>query len=141
MLIYFDTLIGGLTAALRASILNTVCLLITEFNEFNECSSLLPEFNTLIHSSVINLIQISLYQAEENQINGSEALFEPAVRLWASLVEGLNSAWSPDLINLMPILVGDSVHLIQAGGDLSVGTSLKRPLLGRVDSGEQADVS
>ncbi|CAH8438716.1 unnamed protein product [Schistosoma guineensis] len=131
---------GGLTAALRASILNTVCLLITEFNGFNECSSLLPEFNTLIHSSVINLIQISLYQAEENQINGSEALFEPAVRLWASLVEGLNSAWSPDLINLMPILVGDSVHLMQAGGDLSVSTSLKRPLLGRVDSGEQADL-
>ncbi|VDO87402.1 unnamed protein product [Schistosoma margrebowiei] len=112
--------IGGLSAALRASILNTVCLLVTEFNGFNECSSLLPEFNTIIHSSVINLIQMSLYQAEENQINGSEALFEPAVRLWASLVEGLNSAWSPDLINLMPILVGDGVHLMQAGGDLSL---------------------
>ncbi|CAI2722976.1 unnamed protein product [Schistosoma spindalis] len=131
---------SGLSAALRASILNTVCLLVTEFNGFNECSSLLPEFNTLIHSSVIDLIQMSLYQAEENQINGSEALFEPAVRLWASLVEGLNSAWSPDLINLMPILVGDSVHLMQAGGDLSVSTSLKQPLLGRVDSGEQADI-
>ncbi|CAI2722975.1 unnamed protein product [Schistosoma spindalis] len=131
---------SGLSAALRASILNTVCLLVTEFNGFNECSSLLPEFNTLIHSSVIDLIQMSLYQAEENQINGSEALFEPAVRLWASLVEGLNSAWSPDLINLMPILVGDSVHLMQAGGDLSVSTSLKQPLLGRVDSGEQADL-
>ncbi|XP_018650846.1 hypothetical protein Smp_179690 [Schistosoma mansoni] len=133
--------LSGLSAALRASILNTVCLLVTEFNGFNECSSLLPEFNTLIHSSVIRLIQMSLYQAEEKQINGSEALFEPAIRLWASLVEGLNSAWSPDLINLMPILVGDSVRLMETGGDLSVSNLLKQPLLGRVDSGEQADVS
>ncbi|CAH8436010.1 unnamed protein product [Schistosoma turkestanicum] len=132
--------LSGFSAALRASILNAVCLLVTDFNGFNGCSTFLPEFNALIRSSVIHLIQMSLNQEEENEITGSEALFEPAIRLWASLVEGLNSTWSSDLINLMPILVGDSVRLMQTSGGQSINDTLKQPLLGRVDSGEQADL-
>ncbi|TNN10874.1 Armadillo type fold isoform 1 [Schistosoma japonicum] len=128
-------------AALRASILNAVCLVVTQFNAFSECSEFLLELNTVIQSSIISLIQVSLDQVEDNRINGSEALFEPALRLWASLVEGPCATWSPNLMNLMPILVGDSTRLIQIdGADLSSNSLLKQSLLSRVDSGEQASL-
>ncbi|CAH8438563.1 unnamed protein product [Heterobilharzia americana] len=132
--------LSGQSAALRANILDTVCLLVTELNASNENVELLPEFNALIRSPVIGLIQMSLSQVKENSISGSETLFEPGLRLWVSLVEGNGSIWSPDLINLMPVLVGDSMRLLQTSGDLATNGSFNQPLLGRVDSGEQVDL-
>ncbi|CAH8437229.1 unnamed protein product [Heterobilharzia americana] len=74
--------LSGQSAALRANILDTVCLLVTELNASNENVELLPEFNALIRSPVIGLIQMSLSQVKENSISGSETLFEPGLRLW-----------------------------------------------------------
>ncbi|CAH8824823.1 unnamed protein product [Trichobilharzia szidati] len=132
--------LSGQSAALRANILDTVCLLVTELNASNENLSLLPEFNTLLRNPVISLIQMSLDNVTENRLAGSEALFEPGLRLWVSLVEGNGSIWSSDLVNLMPLLVGDSIRLIQSSGDMSLDRSLRQPLLARVDSGEQVDL-
>lgn len=117
--------VAGNSVSLRATILNMLSNLITSFFSYNEQNSEMVSFIKSIQHPLPSLIQTSLDSVQSN-LSGFEALFEPSLRLWVSMVEGPGSIWSVQLAQLMPILVGTN--------------SNQKSLIERVDSAEEAEV-
>lgn len=125
------------TTALRVSILDTVCLFQTTINQSEDHDTRLAQFRTALLSPVATLIVAAL---EGEDLHGSEALFEPGLRLWQSLINGPRASWSAAVACLLPILVGQRSN-IEATGDAKQPDLGAKPLIDRLDSSGQAEVS
>ncbi|THD18636.1 hypothetical protein D915_010780, partial [Fasciola hepatica] len=124
------------TAALRVSILDTICLLQTIVNHSEEDDARLTEFRILLTPAVSSLIVAALDQL---CYQGSEALLESGLRLWQSTISGPCVTWSPVIARLVPILVGRNSN-IQALQDPKEPNSYAKPLIDRLDSSKQAEL-
>lgn len=124
------------TTALRVSILDTVCLFQTTINQSEDHDTRLAQFRTALLSPVATLIVAAL---EEEGLHGSEALFEPGLRLWQSLINGPRASWSTAVACLLPILVGQQWNTEAIGDAKQTGLGAK-PLIDRLDSSGQAEL-
>ncbi|CAH8499194.1 unnamed protein product [Dicrocoelium dendriticum] len=91
------------TTALRTSVLDAMCLVSTLIHSDDETDETLVAFRSAIQPSIASLVNSAL--SEQNG-SGSEALLEPGLRLWASMVTGDGACWSDSVEALMPFLVG-----------------------------------
>ncbi|KAG5442346.1 hypothetical protein CSKR_109291 [Clonorchis sinensis] len=123
------------STALRANILDAISLLLLALNAADETDSQLIQFRENLQAPIVTLI---LTAVQECDAFGTEALFDPCLRLWLSAVSGEGARWSPALECLMPALVG-STDASNSGGDHSKCRPSKH-LLHRVDTAEQAEL-
>ncbi|VDP93186.1 unnamed protein product [Echinostoma caproni] len=124
------------TTALRISILDAVCLLQTALNSSEEVDNRLVQLQFSLQSPVALLISAALVDEESS---GSEALFEPGLRLWRSMVTGPQATWCPAVASIFPLLVG-AQEKSQPVGDARSLDSTREPLINRLDSAEQAEL-
>ncbi|TPP66768.1 hypothetical protein FGIG_03781, partial [Fasciola gigantica] len=134
--LYSTTFTETSTAALRVSILDTICLLQTIVNHSEEDDARLTEFRILLTPAVSSLIVAALGQL---CYQGSEALLESGLRLWQSTISGPCATWSPVIARLVPILVGRNSN-IQVLQDPKEPNAYAKPLIDRLDSSKQAEL-
>ncbi|CAL8099665.1 unnamed protein product [Calicophoron daubneyi] len=126
-------------SALRAHVLDAVSILLSALNASEEVEDRLISFRSSLQAPVASLIRTSLEQVHNNG-SGSEALFEPALRLWNSLVTGEGAMWSSAMGSLMSLLVGRQTNPDSGGDDGGASRTLSEPLLNRLDTSEQAQI-
>ncbi|VDL93095.1 unnamed protein product [Schistocephalus solidus] len=147
--------IGGRAAALRASILDLIALLMQGLNSSALTGAVNGGLAFELQERVVDIVgkdltlNSSLSAAgttntrdddDDEDVDGSaDTLFEPSLRLWHSLVSGPGSAWSAGLDRLLPVLTGTSA-MMTAEAATNHRSSFDNPLYTRLESSEQARV-
>uniref|UniRef100_A0A0X3PB76 Uncharacterized protein n=3 Tax=Schistocephalus solidus TaxID=70667 RepID=A0A0X3PB76_SCHSO len=144
--------IGGRAAALRASILDLIALLMQGLNSSALTGAVNGGLAFELQERVVDIVgkdltlNSSLSAAgttntrddDDEDVDGSaDTLFEPSLRLWHSLVSGPGSAWSAGLDRLLPVLTGTSA-MMTAEAATNHRSSFDNPLYTRLESSEQA---
>lgn len=129
----------GQVSALRATILDSVSMLMSMLNsacggggDGNELLQLHAELQAPVGELIRTAVLSSPSHHHNEAAGGREALFDPGLRLWSSLVSGEGARWSDTTDQLMQVLVGT--------GDNQAAMPRIEPLLQRIDTIEQADV-
>uniref|UniRef100_A0A0X3PI03 Uncharacterized protein n=1 Tax=Schistocephalus solidus TaxID=70667 RepID=A0A0X3PI03_SCHSO len=143
---------GGRAAALRASILDLIALLMQGLNSSALTGAVNGGLAFELQERVVDIVgkdltlNSSLSAAgttntrddDDEDVDGSaDTLFEPSLRLWHSLVSGPGSAWSAGLDRLLPVLTGTSA-MMTAEAATNHRSSFDNPLYTRLESSEQA---
>ncbi|KAF5395087.1 hypothetical protein PHET_08014 [Paragonimus heterotremus] len=124
------------SAALRAKILDAICLLLVPLNWCADADDQTIALRTSLQTPIASLIMAAIRASDTS---GADALFDPGLRLWASFVTGDEACWSPAVDSLMAVLVGQP-GLLDSNGDQFTQPDHVEPLLNRLETGEQTEL-